>query len=100
MRRQVSNVNLLYQVLDDPDELFVSGSFPKFDFLCSLEGKVWAEGMVVKDPEGSKLRVSYPMIEGQEYCVLVNTSTGTRWVLVKKNKTLVEMERTPNAKQT
>lgn len=92
MRRQVSAIGSKYRVLADPDDLFVSSHFPKYDFLCSLEGKVWAEGMLVKDPDGQNLRVAYPTIEGQEVCLLIDTKTGIKWKLNKKNKTLIKLE--------
>jgi len=91
MRRVVSEVGSKYRVLTDPDDLFVSSHFPKYDFLCSLEGKVWAEGMLVRDPDGNKMQVAYPVIESQEYCALVDTKTGVRWMLNKKNRTLIRL---------
>lgn len=82
-----------YFVLRDPAGLFVSGTFGRFDFLCSLAGKIWAEGMVVRDPEHRIMEVSYPWVQRDQLKVLVDRANGNRWRLNKNQNSLILMEK-------
>ena len=48
-----------FRVTSDPYGLFRLGTFDRLDFICSLAGHVWAEGMVLMDEKGARYTVFY-----------------------------------------
>lgn len=91
-RNRISVNSPKYKVLSDPAGLFLSSIFPRYDFVCSLAGKVWAEGMVVRDPDHKIMEVSYPWIEGNQMKVLTDKTTGQRWRVNKHQSGMILLE--------
>lgn len=48
-----------FRVRSDPYGLFRLGTFARLDFVCSLAGRVWAEGTVLVDEKGARYTVFY-----------------------------------------
>jgi len=67
-----------FEVLYDPDQLFAGNRFGRRDFIVSLKGWVWANGMVVKD---MKDQLCY-VVEGEE---LVETPDRD-WIRFRREK--------------
>jgi len=83
-----------YTVLEDPDGVFEGGVFPKFDFLYSLGGRVWAEGMIVVDADNRRMKVQYPIIEGHKRSMLVDIENGQQWILTHDKKLILGEHKT------
>jgi len=77
-----------FQIIEDPSNTFPEGGFfGRYDFLMSLSGEVWPEGLIVRDYRGGeasdKLMVHYKDAEreGAVDKFLVSTETGWTWKL-------------------
>ena len=82
-----------FQVIKDPSNTFPEGGFfRRYDFLLSLSGEVWPEGMIVMDFRrdnniGHEFRVHYRDAdrEGKVNKFLISTETGMAWRLRTKS---------------
>ena len=86
-RRSFSRLNK-FEIIREPSEHFpIGGFFGRYDFLMSLSGEVWPEGLIVRDHRRGEavdeLMVHYKNAEREGHVekFLVSTETGWAWRL-------------------
>lgn len=77
-----------FEVIEDPTKTFPEGGFfGRYDFLVSLSGEVWPEGLIVcdyrKGEPGDELMVRYKESDRKGYTekFLVSTKSDSTWIL-------------------